>query len=192
MVKEDVLKFDSDAAVKEYLNSHDVTTFTSKEPEGYIDYRKSKKSFNQLTANKRVVGVDSKGNVSTKKVRLEDTGALDMLKKVKPVDTLNAIGKEIRTNHHKVLIIDFDYFVTPKNRTVERYVCSDGTRLRKSQVDDRLNNKNKTAKKRTNKKRNISTKTVPNTKVENKIPELNKPHRFLDNILSFLSSLFKR
>lgn len=186
------MKFNSDAAVQEYLDSHDVTTFTSKEPEGYIDYRKSKKSFNQLTANKRVVGVDSKGNVSTKKVRLEDTGALDMLKKVKPVDTLNAIGKEIRTNHHKVLIIDFDYFVTPKNRTVERYVCSDGTRLRKSQVDDRLNNKNKTAKKRTNKKRNISAKTVPNTKVENKIPELNKPHRFLDNILSFLSSLFKR
>lgn len=120
--------------IQEFLKTNEPTIIPSEEPTDHVEYRRSKQTMNQLTAKSRVVPVTCSGNASIK--RIEDGGALDMLKKIKPKDEIGAVGKRFKDiDNNEVAVLDFDYFVSPGNRRIERYVCSNGRCYKKSSIE---------------------------------------------------------
>lgn len=121
-------KLDDDL-IAEYLKKNSVTVLDPVVDDSYIDYRKSKNTFNSLHANKIVKVVQKNGVIKSSKQFLDDGSVIDYLSKVKPVDVLGFVGRSFysRKDNSYVKVIDFDYFhVEKSNYLVERYVCSNG------------------------------------------------------------------
>lgn len=138
--------------INDFLKNNEVTKCDEKEENGwYVDYRRSTKTYNQLHSRRNVVATQLNGTVKkTKGAKKIISEAMDNMAKIKPTDTLNAIGKTIKLNLSErgksmtfctLEIIDFDYFITAKGRSVERYVLTGGRKMKVSEIKKKLEEK---------------------------------------------------